>query len=419
MVMRSVLFFTLLCFCPGLFAQTASYSAALHLVTYQSWGFTVDSTPQGQRVRRIIERSKELGFKTIIFNFRGHMITGRSSIIRSTVPATEQEAEERLLLETAQYAKSLGMTVAFRPILLVVGPKGEFPYVENKKIYWWHGIIAPTNPDTWFEAYFKFHERYLKLAAKAGAEWYSVGAEMHSMTSGLGAREPARPLGYPGKWTELVRKAKTILGPAIKVTYGVNYTDQYVLANGQKSWGGELEQWRFFMTEPFTTPSYVKHQKDLQDFWSELDVIGIDYYRAMGRPNDRYGSNFTQLVQQLLPRVLSHASQLDNILTEIAMTVGYERPLYFQEVGYRSVEKCFLDPSSYESDGGRLSLIHQAAAWETFFQGYWKPQWPWMTGVGFWQVLVDEDTSAISDTGFTPLGKKPIEDVLRNYLRDR
>lgn len=399
------------------FAQSAEPKAAIHLVTYQSWGFTVDTTPQGQRVRRIIERSKALGFKTVIFNFRGHMITGRSSDIRSTVPLSEQATEERLLLESAEYAKSLGMSVAFRPILLVVGPKGEFPYIENRKTYWWHGIIAPTNPTTWFEAYYKFHERYLKLAAKAGAEWYSIGAEMHSMTSGLGAREPSRPLGYPGKWAELVRRARNVLGPNIQITYGVNYTDQYVIANGQKSWGGELEQWRFFMTEPFTTPSYVKHQKDLHDFWSQLDVIGIDYYRAIGSTNDRYGNEHSALVRQLLPRVQSHASQLDNILTEIAMTVGYERPLYFQEAGYRSVEKCFLDPSSYESDGGKFSLVHQAAAWDAFFKGYWEPQWPWMAGVGVWQVLVDEETNGATDTGFTPLGKKPVEDVLRFHLK--
>lgn len=412
-VLFSSFVFSLFVAC-GAWAQQKE--AALHLVTYQSWGFTVDSTPQGQRVRRIILRAKDLGFTTVVFNFRGHMITGRSSDIRATVPVGEQATEHRLLLETAAFVRSQGLKVAFRPILLVVGPKGEFPYIENK-YFWWHGVIAPRDPESWFANYFKFHERYMRLAKEARADWYSVGAEMHSMTSGLGAREPQRQLGYPGKWVELINKARSILGRDVKITYGINYTDQYVLANGQKTWGGELEQWRFFMTETFKSQSYLNHQRDLQALWQSLDIVGIDYYRAMASTTEKFATEHEALVRQLLPRTQSHASQLDNTLTEIALTLGSEKPLYFQEAGYRSVEKCFLDPSSYESDGGKYSLLHQAAAWDTFFRAYWEPQWPWMAGVGVWQVLVDEETSSVGDKGFTPFHKAPVEGILRRYLK--
>ena len=416
----SVLVLLVLTFASQSFAQfsvTGTMTGAMHLMTYQSWGYTVDSTPQGQRVRRILQDAKRLGFKTVIFNFRAHMITGRSSDIRSTVPLNEQPTGERLLLETAAYAKSLRLQVAFRPILLVVGPKGEFPYVENKKIYWWHGIIAPKNVESWFESYYRYHERYLKLAAQAGAEWYSVGAEMNSMTSGLGAREPSQAMGYPKKWTQLIQKARTILGTQTKITYGVNYTDQYVIANDQKIWGGEFEQWRFYLTDTFKTPAYQQHQKDMQELWESLDVIGIDYYRAMGSSRDRFGNDLPTLVKQLSPRAESHASQLDNSLTEIAMTVGYEKPLFFQEAGWRSVEKCFLEPASYEDNGGKYNLVHQAAAWESFFKAYWVPRWPWMSGVGTWQVLVDEDTNAATDKGFTPLGKTQLEGIFQKYFQ--
>lgn len=399
-------------------ASSLKREAALHLVTYQSWGFTVDPTAQGQRVRRIVQSAKDLGFSTIVFNFRGHMITGRGSDIRSTVPTAEQATEQRLLLETAAFVRAQGMKVAFRPILLVVGPKGEFPYSENNE-FWWHGVIAPRDTELWFDNYFKFHERYMNLAREAKADWYSIGAEMHSMTSGLGARakDPQRQLGHPGKWVEMIAKARKIMGPDVKVTYGINYTDQYVLANGQKTWGGELEQWRFFLTEDFQSPAYQAHQINLQALWQSLDIVGIDYYRAMASTSDKFSTDHRALVQQLLPRAQSHASQLDNTLTEIALTVGFEKPLFFQEAGYRSVEKCFLDPSSYESDGGRYSLLHQAAAWDTFFKAYWEPQWPWMAGVGVWQVLVDADTAPVGDKGFTPLSKEPVESVFRRYLK--
>jgi hypothetical protein len=395
-------------------AQTKP-TAALHLMTYQSWGFTVDSSPQGERVRRILKSAKDLGFTSVILNFRAHMITGVSSDIRPAVPMNEQATEEKLVLQTVAYAKSLGLSVSFRPILLVVGPKGEFPYVENKKIYWWHGNIKPKNPDAWFASYFKYHERYLKLAARAEAEMYSIGAEMNSMTSGLGDREPSWRLGFPSKWVEMIGKARQILGDRTKITYGINYTDQYVLVGGQKIVGGEIEQWKFYLTETFTKPANQKHQQDMQALWNSLDVIGFDYYRALASQNEKFSSDYATLVHQLESRPQSHASQLDTALTEIALTLGAEKPAFIQEVGYSSTENTFLEPAAYESSKGKLNLFHQAAAWEAFLKAYWTPQWPWMTGFGMWQVLVDEETTA-NDKGFTPLQKHPIENVLQKYL---
>lgn len=400
--------------CGQTFAQSVP-TAAIHLITYQPWGFTVDNTAQGERVRHIIDESHRLGFRTVIFNFRAHMIGGTSSDIRSTVPAHQQANEERFLLATVDYAKSKGMKVAFRPILLVVGPKGEFPYTQGK-IYWWHGVIKPKNIDTWFDAYFKFHERYMKIAALAGAEWYSIGAEMNSMTSGLGEREPDWRLGYPKKWVEFIRNARTVLNPDTKVMYGINYTDQYIVVNGQKTWGGEMEQWRHYMTADFTKPVNQQHQKDLRELWSALDVVGIDYYRALASSNEKFSNDFQSLVSQLEGRPQSHASQIDTFLTEMGMIEGDIKPLFFQEVGYRSVEKCFLDPASYEEQGGKVNLQHQAAAWEAFFRAYWMPQWPWMTGVGMWQILVDETPGSGPDKGFSPLGKEPLESVLKKHL---
>lgn len=398
-------------------AQMLAPKAAIHLMTYQSWGYTVDSSSaQGLRVRHILEESARLGFKTVIFNFRGHMVTGTGSEIRSTVKPEEQATEERLLLETVRYAKSLGLSIAFRPILLVVGPKGEFPYVENRKYLWWHGNIRPKDPQTWFANYFKYHERYLKLATKAGAEWYSIGAEMNSMTSGLGERDPSWRTGFPKMWVDLIQKAHAIVGTNTKITYGLNYTDQYVVSGGQKIWGGEIEQWRNDIVETFTDPKLIQHQKDMRDLWSSLDIIGVDYYRALASSTDKFASDFATLANQLQARPQSHATQLDNLLTEVALTIGVEKPLYFQEVGYRSVQNCFLDPSQYESQPGKANQIHQAAAWEAFFRAYWQPRWNWMAGVGLWQDLVDVDP-APNDDGFSPFGKAPMGTVLQNYLK--
>ncbi|HWU44234.1 MAG TPA: hypothetical protein VN132_12375, partial [Bdellovibrio sp.] len=99
-----------------------THDVAINIITYQPTGFRVDDTAQGQRVRRIFQKIKELGVDTLIFNFRAQMITGVSSDIRPDVQSTQQADEETLLKQTITYAKSLGFKIAFRPILLVVGP---------------------------------------------------------------------------------------------------------------------------------------------------------------------------------------------------------------------------------------------------------------------------------------------------------
>lgn len=400
----------------SLAAQAQDMSAGVHLVTYNPVGFTVDQSPQGQKVRRIIEQSKALGFKTLILNVRAHMVTGVGNEIKSVTPLNMHVREELAIEDTAKFAKSLGMNVAIRPIVLVVGPKGEFPYV-HKGVYWWHGNIRPQNIDRWFESLFEFHNRYLKLAERIGAEWYSVGAEMHSMTSGFGERDKTWSLGYPGKWVEFMKKARAIVGNKVKLTYGLNYTDQYIIANGVKVWGGELEQWRHFLLSDFSTDKYIKHQADLRELWEQFDIIGIDYYRALAGKNQSFSTDHEKLVNQLLDRPRSHADQLDSFVTEVSITLGVDKPFYFQEVGYRSTTKSFLDPSAYEDAVGSFNPLHQAAAWDAFFRAYWEVKWPWMSGMGVWQILVDEDINQVNNTGFTPLGKPQFQSVLRKYLQ--
>jgi len=397
-------------------AFAAEPTAGLHLMTYQSWGYNVDAGPQGDRVRRIIGQAKELGFKEVIFNFRGHMVTGTSAEIRSSVPPEEQPAEEKLLLETVAYAKGLGLNVAFRPILLVVGPKGEFPYGKAGRT-WWHGNIQPKDPKAWFAAYFRFHERYLRLAKAAGASWYSIGAEMNSMTTGRGIKRGEQARGFPREWVKLIEQAKAILGPATKVTYGVNYTDQATTEGGTRINGGEIEQWRYFLTETFRKPADLEHQAGMIALWNALDSIGIDYYRALSSDRRSYPTELKDLSALLKQTASSHANQLDNSLTEISLALGVDKPVYFQEMGYRSAEESFVKPASYESRKGVFSELHQAAAWDAFLGAYWDARWPWFEGVGLWQVLVDSDIEPSRDTGFNPIGKPLTEQVLRGHFQ--
>lgn len=389
--------------------------AGVNIVTYDPLGFRVDNTVQGQRVRRLLEKIRALGIDVIIFNFRALMIRGTSSDIRPVVPVDLQGEEEAHLKEMVLYARSLGLDVAFRPIMLVVGPKGEFPYVD-RGVSWWHGNIRPTNPTTWFQSFFSYHERYMKLAKEVGAKWYSFGAEMHSMTSGLGSRASSWRFGYPELWLQYLAKARQVLGPSVKLTYGINYTDQYVLENGQRTWGGELRQWHYNLTFAAKTAKEKTHQTNLRNLWKGFDFIGIDYYRALGSPSKKYPDEYLDLILQLNSFSHFYAKDLDLMLTDIQKTTGVGLQLALQEVGYQSVEKCFTSPYSYEDGRTPVNYLHQAVAWDSLLSSLWQMPWPWMRGVGIWQVLMDDDSDLKINGGFSPLGKEPTEHVLKKYF---
>ena len=414
---------TSLCLMLGfVFAESAGANSsgglkkAMNLTTYQSWGYTVDSTPQGERVKSLILRLKAMGFNHLTFNVRAKMVTGQADDISSFVPVAEQATEERLLEETVDFAHANGFTTGIRPILLVVGPRGEFPYTKNG-VTWWHGNIEPRDRTRWFSSLKTFHDRYMRLAARKQMVQYTIGAELHSMTTGLGDRRPKRPRGEPAMWTDMVKYAKSILGPKTEVVYDVNYTDQYVLQDGSRKLGGEFEQFRYEITRDYRKPQDLKFQNELREFWSSLDVIGIDMYRALASRRSGHPAELTALAARLKTRADSHATQLDTSLLEIEVATGVAKNLELKEIGYRSVEGSFVDPASYESSGGRLSVLHQAGGWIAILDAFLAAQWPWFQGVHVWETNVDRDHHDPRDLGFSPLGKAESESVFQDFFR--
>lgn len=368
-------------------------------------------------MRRLLGKIKDLGIDTVIFNFRGRMVTGTSSDIDSVTPLEYRDLEELHLKSTIRYAQSMGFKVAIRPILLVVGPKWEFPY-EADGITWWHGNIKPDDPTEWFKKYFAFHERYMRIAKEVGAAWYSIGAEMHSMTSGFGERDDNWKHGYPEEWVKFITRARELMGPSVKITYGVNYTDQYILEDGIRTWGGEFAQWRHDISFLARTPADIRHQKNMRALWRALDFVGLDFYRSLGTSRASYSKNYTELVETLSDFSSSHMNHLYGLWQNISEMTGDSRPLAIQEIGYRSVEKCFVAPYLYEDDKTPINYTHQAAAWDALLGSLTssRTDMSWMNGVGIWQVLVDDDSDQNINGGFSPLGKEITTKTLRKYF---
>ncbi len=394
---------------------------ALHLVAQNDASFRVDSSEQGQHLRQELARIRQMGFNTIVLNFHATQKGPYNEQIEFRLSPDQITPFQLHLAELIEYAYHLGLKTALRPILLVTGPQGQFPYVDQQGQYWWHGNIRPKYPELWFQNYRRYHEIFFPLVHKhrRAIAWYSLGAELHSMTVGLGERHPQQAFGYPAFWVEWIKQLRAHWPKEVPLTYAANYTDQYISANGQKILGGEIEQWRFFLTAPFKTLAYQTHQQRLRELWQLLDFISIDYYRALGPKKNSYPLILDELLNLLAPTTQSHVTQLDSLLFEIQMQLNEPQPksFYLQEVGYQKTWASFTRPWEYEDPKykGPLAPLHQLAAWRTIRQCWTKAGLENYLGLAMWQHPIDYPPLS---HGFSPLNNPLMEDLLRNWQKE-
>lgn len=384
--------------------------------------FFYDANVDGQPktpAQLAVDEAKRLGANHVILNVRAIMRGPRSTEIVPVTPPANRPTEARRIARLIRYAKSLGLTTGLRPIFFVIGPNGEFPYQEKQADgslkTWWHGNIQPSDPNRWFESFRVFMDMYITIARASRVEEFTVGAELYSMTVGIEDQWQEYPYGFPGRWLELLRYIRSKL-PGTRLMYDINFTDDRVDGGALPTSGGEFERWRYRIVDlaDRTDPAERAIWTDLTSFWKELDAIGIDMYRSLASPNQEIPEDMNQLVSLLRQRTDSFATQMDNSLTEIAMTLDMEKPLIFKELGYRSVDKGFIDPFAY-AGSGNLNVVHQAAAYQAVFASFWEPGWAWFKGFNFWDIAVDPSKSGAADTGFNPSGKTETESVLRKY----
>jgi hypothetical protein len=364
--------------------------------------------------------AKKLGATHIILNVVATMNGGRSNELTPSTPPAQRADEARRMVRLMRFIKSQGMSVGIRPIFFVVGPKGEFPYTETLpnggKKAWWHGNIQPSEPDRWFESFRVYLDQYILIAKLGQADEFTLGAELYSMTVGIEDQWKQYPYGFPGRWLELLRYTRSKL-PDSRLMYDINFTDDSVTAGGLQKAGGEIERWRYRLVDlaGTTDPAQKAIWSDLVAFWTELDAVGIDMYRSLASPNDVLSPKLEPLTAALKQRADSYASQLDTILTEISVYVSVDKPIIFKEVGFRSVDKGFIDPFTY-SGSGTYNELHQAAAFEALLQSFWAPNWPWFKGVVFWDLPIDPAKHGVGDLGFSPLGKPLTEQSVKKYF---
>jgi hypothetical protein len=322
-----------------------------------------------------------------------------------------------------QYIHGKGMQVGIRPIFFVVDAHGNTPYVEilpdgTQKV-WWHGNIQPANPNAWFDSFQDFLDIYLPLAKLGKAEEFTLGAELYSMTVGVEDQWKANPYGFPGNWLSLLKHARGELGTGVRIMYDVNFTDDKVTAGGIDQFGGEFERWRYRLVDLANPADPAQHQiwQDLVDFWTGLDAVGLDVYRSLATVTDVIPTDHAKLVALLQQASDRYATQIDNALFEIQTTVNKAPIVILKEIGFRSVDKGFIDPFKYAGAGhDTLNIDHQAAAYEAIFRSFWAADWAWFKGLAFWDASVDNALHGPTDTGFSPIGKAETEAILKQYF---
>jgi len=375
--------------------------------------------------QKMVDRAFQAGVRHLVLTPRAIMTHPRSSDLIPMTPPQQRPDERRRMTRLISYIHSKGMTVGIRPIFFVVDENGNTPFVEKlpngQKKEWWHGNIQPEQPNAWFESFKTYLDLYLPLSAQTGVEEFTLGAELYSMTVGIEDQWKEHPHGFPAQWVRLLNHARTKLPPTTRVMYDINFTDDKVVSDesGIEEFGGEFARWRYRIVDLANreNPDEKEVWRNLVEFWKGLDAIGIDMYRSLATEEQVVSARFNDLIRDLKQASDRYASQIDNALYEIETITKKPQFVVLKEVGFRSVERGYVNPFRYVGeDRGTVSISDQAAAYEALFQSFWMPNWEWFRGIVLWDISINPVLHGPNDSGFSFLGKTQTEEIVKKYF---
>lgn len=211
--------------------------------------------------------------------------------------------------------------------------------------------------DTWFESYRKNMLHYATMAEITKTELLCIGTELKSSLK-----------NQPQSWLNLIKEIKTIY--CGKLTYAANWDD------------------------PF----------DQNDFWKELDYIGVQAYFPLTKTNNPQ-------LEEIIVGWERHIKKLDEIST------AHDKPILFTEVGYKSEASSTIKPWEWSSVLGMLhkkkSFRTQQQAYEAMFRQLWRKDWFAGTYIWQWDTRSTEE-NAKNDLDFSPRFK-PAENTLAKW----
>jgi hypothetical protein len=215
--------------------------------------------------------------------------------------------------------------------------------------------LSPENPGDWFDSYTDFVMHYADIAEETGAEYFSVGTELSSMTGAT----------HLSEWEDLIGLVSDIYGG--ETVYSANHDEYMDVA-----------------------------------FWDDLDMIGLDAYFDLGTAVPHASPGAEELRHAWEPVM----DDLAGWLTENHP----EQSILVTEIGYRNIDDAHIRPWEAWRDGTPDEAT-QAACYEAALDAWGER--PWVEGMIFWTWPnnLDEDIPQNKpDTGYVPYGRMA-EDV--------
>ena len=247
---------------------------------------------EGLRFLELIDELAETGARDISLTVHWSQQNISSTEI---APDPRETRSDALILSLMRRARARGLRVMLFPIL----------WLQEQAIGAWRGTIRPSDEARWWASYRRFIFHYAQLAARGGAQLFSVGSELSSME------------GREQRWRQLIAEVRERFSG--ELIYSANW-DHY-------------------------------HEVT---FWSALDRIGFTGYYILS--------------EHAQPTLSQLRARWEGIRQRIEAWPGRGgRPVVFTEVGYPSIDGASMRPWDYTGDRP-VDLEEQRLCFEAFRQ---------------------------------------------------
>jgi hypothetical protein len=315
-----VFIFLLLNFSITLLPAEAATKPFLNGMTLRIWNQDELTQPE---LLADLERLKTDGINTVVFVIPYYMANPYANDFKPN-SLTPKYAD---LLHVAQAAKTLGMSVVFKPHIDVADES-------------WRGTINPSSKKEWFAQYKNLILYYGKIAEKAHVDIFVIGTELDSMS------------GMTPFWQELIHKLRAHYHG--KLTYAATYTAQAAKIG----------------------------------FWKDLDYIGINAYGSLTKapvtPQQR-SNEAPDIIS--LSAAWHDFTDTDNYhhdyLGEMAqLSQRFHKKVLFTEIGYRSALYATDNPGDWSANFGSENEETQRNAYQAAYQACKTVSW--LAGFFWW-----------------------------------
>ncbi|MEL7119542.1 MAG: hypothetical protein AAFO07_08880 [Bacteroidota bacterium] len=209
----------------------------------------------------------------------------------------------------------------------------------------WPGDVKMNSEEDWklfFNYYYRWMRHYAILSEMYQLDGLSVGVEFAKAT-----------VERPEDWKEIISKLRGLFSGHI--TYCAN-------------WGPEFEN---------------------LVFWEELDYIGLNCYYPLSKSEqaskEEMAANFKKTIDMV-----------EGIVHK------YQRPLVFTEIGFRSVDRTWVNPHE-EANNRDFNADTQQVCYEIVFEEIKDREW--CNGILWWKWPSYLSGRRRENTGFTPFNK--------------